>query len=136
AQPDIARRGPALRKTRRSGNNSSPTDWKKRRTIKCLRHVEKNSNRKAELLESNHGRSDRRNDGRANAPARKCIVRSTLARAFSTNPGFHDAAVRRIGAGRLRRPIDARCKPDEMASRPHHVVFRNMRTEKVHTALP
>ena len=50
-------------------------------------------------------------------------------RAVSPDPKFFNAPLSGIAAGRLRRAIDAGCKPDEMASCAYELVLRNLRPE-------
>src|SRR4029453_10839365 len=107
---------------------------KKRPTIKCSSDLAKNSSRKAELLDSDRGRSQKKNGDRRRL-ARELFTREGFARAFSRTPKLHREAVRKSRGGGLRRAIDPRRQPDEMAPRPHHLVLRNVHPEKMEDCL-
>src|ERR1051325_5005652 len=58
-----------------------------------------------------------------------------VADAISPGSWILGAPLRDARAGRLRRAIDARCESDEMASRAHELVLRNLHFEGVDAGL-
>src|SRR5438876_105685 len=118
-------------KRRALASTSSAMAAKKRPTIKCSKRVGKNWKRKAALLEPKRGRNSRSNCDRDTAFAARFITRCRSARPLSRGPRFHYRALPGSRAGRLRRPIDAGCQSDKMASRSYHLVFRNVHFEEM-----
>src|SRR5215471_1709145 len=107
------------------------TGAKKQPTIKCSKLGERSASRKAELLDPDCGRSKKSNSDRATALAREFFACEGFAREFSRSPKFQREAGRKSRSGRLRRAIDTRRQPDEMAPRAHDLVFRDVHSEEM-----
>ena len=119
--PRAARR--LMARTKISASNWLTTGSRKRRTIKCWRREARSAKE-----EESSSPFQRHRGGRA---AGEDETRIGFDRAVSPDPKFFDAPLSGIAAGRLRRAIDAGCQPDEMASRPHELVFRNLRPQSM-----